>query len=106
MKKSYAYPKPENLGLEKIAKLRNAFSDLHILIRDLAPESWERSVTLTNLESTAMWATKSIVCNDPGSITKAGDELFKLRLENTRLKTELEAANHALKSRERENEHN
>lgn len=53
--------------MEKIAKLRKAFSDLHDVIESLAPASREKSVALTNLETTAMWAIKSVVCNDPES---------------------------------------
>jgi len=67
MKKTYAYHKPSVDGLEKITALRTAFSELHYLIERLAPESRERSVSLTNLETTAMWAIKAIVCNDPES---------------------------------------
>jgi hypothetical protein len=67
MNKTYAYHVPGPSGVEKIATLRKAFSDLHVLIEKLAPTSRERSVALTNLETTAMWAIKSIVCNDPES---------------------------------------
>lgn len=67
MKKTYAYHKPSNAGLEKIAKLRKAFSDLHDLIEELTPPSREKSVAFTNLETTAMWAIKAVVCNDPES---------------------------------------
>jgi hypothetical protein len=67
MKKTYAYHKPSPAGLEKISRLRQAFSDLHDLIEREAPNSRERSVALTNLETTAMWAIKAVVCNDPES---------------------------------------
>ena len=68
MKKTYAYHKPSESGIGKIAKLRKAFSDLHDAIEELCPNSRERSVALTNLETTAMWAIKSVVCNDEGSV--------------------------------------
>lgn len=67
MKKTYAYHKPGAGGLEKITKLREAFSQIHDTIEELAPNSRERSVALTNLETTAMWAIKAVVCNDPES---------------------------------------
>ena len=67
MKKTYAYHKPSDGGLEKIRILREAFSSLHDLIESIAPQSREKSVALTNLETTAMWAIKAVVCNDPES---------------------------------------
>lgn len=67
MRKSYAYHKPSEAGIEKIRVLREAFSQLHDLIESTAPVSRERAVALTKLETTAMWAIKSVVCNDPES---------------------------------------
>jgi hypothetical protein len=67
VKKTYAYHKPSAAGIDKIAALRQAFSDLHDKIESLAPNSREKSVALTNLETTAMWAIKAVVCNDPES---------------------------------------
>ena len=67
MHKTYAYHKPSDDGLKKIAELREAFSTLHDKIAALAPDSREKSVAFTNLETTAMWAIKAVVCNDPKS---------------------------------------
>lgn len=67
MKKTFAYHKPSAAGLEKITKLREAFSAMHDLIDSLAPNSREKSVAFTELETTAMWAIKAVVCNDPES---------------------------------------
>jgi hypothetical protein len=67
MKKTYAYHKPSTAGLARIQQLRQAFSILHDLIEELAPNSREKSVAFTNLETTAMWAIKAVVCNDPES---------------------------------------
>jgi hypothetical protein len=67
LRKSYAYHKPSEAGIEKIRVLREAFSQLHDLIESTAPVSRERAVALTKLETTAMWAIKSVVCNDPES---------------------------------------
>ena len=68
MIKTYAYHKPSDGGVAKIAQLRRAFSDLQTLIEELAPNSRERSIAVTNLESAAMWAIKAVVCNDPESV--------------------------------------
>lgn len=67
MEKTYAYHKPSDAGLDKIRTLREAFSQLHNLIKETAPDSREKAVALTNLETTAMWAIKAVVCNDPQS---------------------------------------
>lgn len=67
MDKTFAYHKPSVNGLEKITELRKQFSSLKMSIEYMCPPSRERSVALTELETTAMWAIKSIVFNDPGS---------------------------------------
>lgn len=68
VKKAYAYHKPSEDGVSKIKTLREAFSSLHNLIKEIAPESREKSVAFTQLETTAMWAIKAVVCNDPQSV--------------------------------------
>ncbi len=68
MEKTYAYHKPGEEGLKKVATLFEAFSSLHNLIKEIAPESREKSVAFTQLETTAMWAIKAVVCNDPESV--------------------------------------
>ena len=67
MRKTFAYHKPSADGLEKITKLREAFSQIAELIESTCPMSRERSIAMTELETTAMWAIKSVVCNDQGS---------------------------------------
>lgn len=67
MKKTYAYHKPSGDAMLQIKHLREHFSDLHDLIESICPQSRERSVALTELETSAMWAIKSIVLNDPRS---------------------------------------
>jgi hypothetical protein len=67
MKKTYAYHKPSQAGLATISVIRKAFSDLHDTLEHLCPNSREKSVALTHLETTAMWAIKAVVCNDPES---------------------------------------
>lgn len=67
MEKTFAYHKPSAAGLEKITQLRNLFSHVKREIERIAPSSRERSVALTELETTGMWAIKAVVCNDPES---------------------------------------
>ena len=65
--KPYAYHKPSDDGLAKINKLRAHFSEGERLIRELCPSSRHQSVALTQNETTAMWAIKAVVFNDPES---------------------------------------
>lgn len=65
--KPYAYHKPSPDGLEKINKLRAHFSEGERLIKEVCPISRHQSVALTNNETTAMWAIKAVVFNDPNS---------------------------------------
>lgn len=68
MNKTYLYHKPSVEGLAKISELRQAFSNLHDIIERSAPDSREKSVAFTQLEQSAMWAIKAVVCNDPESV--------------------------------------
>jgi hypothetical protein len=61
MNKTFAYHKPSAESLQKIDKLREAFSGLEDMIKELCPKSREMSVAMTYLETSAMWAVKSIV---------------------------------------------
>jgi hypothetical protein len=70
MLKSFAFHKPSPAAVEKIASLRQAFSYLAEYIEALAPASRERSIAVTNLETSAMFAIKAIVCNDPASVVE------------------------------------
>lgn len=65
--KPYAYHKPSVDGLDKINRLREHFSEGERLIREICPASRHQSVALTNNETTAMWAIKAVVFNDPAS---------------------------------------
>ena len=71
--KPYAYHKPSAEGLAKITRLREHFSDGERLIRAICGNTRQASVALTNNETTAMWAIKSVVFNDPYS--EVGTEL-------------------------------
>jgi len=65
--KPYAYHKPSPDGLAKINKLREHFSEGERLIKEICPQSRHQSIALTNNETTAMWAIKAVVFNDPDS---------------------------------------
>ena len=67
MLKTFAYHRPSPDSLEKIDRLREAYSTLQEAIQETAPASRERSVALTELETSAMWAIKAVVYNDPTS---------------------------------------
>lgn len=67
MKKTYAYHKPSPTGLEKITELRELFSGLHAAIDRLTPDSREKSVAITQLETAAMWAIKAVVFTELAS---------------------------------------
>lgn len=68
--KPYAYHKPSDDGMDRINQLREAFSNLERLIVSTCPDSRHKSVAITNLETTAMWAIKAVVFNDPLSVTE------------------------------------
>lgn len=65
--KTFSYHKPSEDGLVKIAQLREKYSELATLIDEICPPSRERSIGITELETSAMWTIKSVVCNDPDS---------------------------------------
>lgn len=69
--KPYAYHRPSPNGLGKINRLREHFSEGERLIREICPQSRHQSVALTQNETTAMWAIKAVVFNDPESVVDA-----------------------------------
>lgn len=64
---SYLFHKPSDDGMEKINRLRAAFTALDGLLKEVAPDSRQKSVAITQLETAAMWAVKAVVINDPKS---------------------------------------
>jgi len=65
--KPYAYYKPSDDGLTRINELREKFSELQQVIDRVCPASRQKSVAITELETSAMWAIKAVVFNDPAS---------------------------------------
>jgi hypothetical protein len=72
--KTFAYHKPSPESLDAITRLRKAFSDLKAELEYRCPASRERAVALTELETSAMWAIKAVVSNDPTSIPQLETE--------------------------------
>lgn len=65
--KPFAYHKPSADGLIRITALRDEFSRVKRAIEEKCPESRQRAVAITELETAAMWAIKAVVFNDPES---------------------------------------
>ena len=65
--KPYAYHKPSPEGLDKVNRLRAAFSFVEREIQACCADSRQKSIAITNNEQTAMWAIKAVVFNDPKS---------------------------------------
>jgi virulence-associated protein VapD len=65
--KSFAFHMPSDDGLQKITRIQQAYSDVKRVLETEAPSSRQLSVALTELETSAMWAIKAVVFNDPKS---------------------------------------
>lgn len=70
--KPFAYHKPSADALQRITTIREAFTQCQAAIMANSGASRERSVALTELETSAMWAIKSVVTNDPASTPDLG----------------------------------
>lgn len=66
--KTYQYHIPSPASQQKIEAIRKATIAYAEVIHDLAPTSREKSVAMTNLETTQMWAVKAVVINDPDAV--------------------------------------
>jgi hypothetical protein len=67
IEKTFAYHKPSPNGLKKVSSLREMYSVLVQDLKEMCPPSRELSTAITNLETSAMWAIKAVVFNDPDS---------------------------------------
>lgn len=65
--KPFAYHKPSEGGLARITAVREAYSVVKAVLEKECPPSRHLSVALTELETSAMWAIKAVVFNDPAS---------------------------------------
>jgi hypothetical protein len=68
--KPFAYHQPSPEGLKKITAIRESYSGLKKLLETECPPSRQLSVAITELETSAMWAIKAVVFNDPNSEVK------------------------------------
>jgi len=62
----FGYFKPAESMLPLIQEVREGYTTLHKFLLTL-PASRQRSVAITELETSAMWAIKGLVLNDAGS---------------------------------------
>lgn len=60
----FGYFKPHESNLKKIQDTRDAYTFLYKFLL-AQPASRERSIAITELETSAMWAIKGLVLNDP-----------------------------------------
>jgi hypothetical protein len=61
----FTYHAPQGDQPQRYEQLRAKAKELALLIRDLCPDSRERSHAITQLEDTVMWANASIARNKP-----------------------------------------
>jgi len=64
LEKSFTYQAPKENQIDKYQALRQKAKELSLLINDLCPEGREKSLSITKLEETIMWANKSIAINE------------------------------------------
>lgn len=61
---NFSYHSPKDGQPEKYEALRNKAKELAHMIDELCPNSREKSVAMTNLEQSVMWANASIARNE------------------------------------------
>ena len=65
--KTFAFHKPSTEGLQRVRHLRDQYSALSLTLISVCPPSRQLAVALTELETSAMWAIKAVVFDDPDS---------------------------------------
>lgn len=63
IEKNFKYHTPKQGQPEKYEVIREKAKELAYLIEEVCPNSREKSVAMTNLETTVMWANASIARN-------------------------------------------
>ena len=61
---NFKYHSPKEGQSQKYEAIREKAKELAVLIADLCPNSREKSVAMTELESAVMWANASIARNE------------------------------------------
>jgi len=62
--KRFTYHAPKNDQAARYEQIRKAAFEFALLLNELCPESREKSVAFTDLESAVMWANASIARNE------------------------------------------
>lgn len=65
MLKAFDTVKPTAETIQKMNVVRLGYSKLAEMLQEMMPASRERSVALTELETSAMWAIKALTHNQP-----------------------------------------
>ncbi len=63
LENNFKYHSPKEGQPEKYTQLREKAKELAYLIEELAPQSREKSLAITKLEESVMWANASIARN-------------------------------------------
>jgi hypothetical protein len=64
IKNNFSYHPPKGDQAERYERLRSLAKELATLMDSLCPNSREKSIALTNLEQSVMWANASIARNE------------------------------------------
>lgn len=64
LQKRFTYQPPKSDQPQRYVQLRAKALEFAQLINDLCPESREKSLAITNLEESVMWANASIARNE------------------------------------------
>jgi hypothetical protein len=60
----FTYHKPFGTQNDRYVKMRERARDLALLINESTPESREKSLAITSLQQTIMWANAAIAINE------------------------------------------
>ena len=64
---------PINSNVERtFESIRTYFKDVAMTIEDMCPDSREKSLAMTNLEQSLMWAIASVARNQQQTLTQLG----------------------------------
>lgn len=62
----FTYHPPVNDQADKYNTIRNIALQFALVINQIAPKSREKSLAITHLQETVMWANAAIACNEKG----------------------------------------
>ncbi len=64
IERAFTYHQPKATQPERYVVLRQKAKELSCAIRDLCPDSREKSTAIAKLREAVMWANASIACNE------------------------------------------